>query len=50
MCSCKPEVSHLRSLGCISFAKNLSEYEKLMPRSRSSVYIGTKNTEWIHSI
>ncbi|XP_055800446.1 uncharacterized protein LOC129869896 [Solanum dulcamara] len=36
----KPELSHLRTIGCLVFAKNLTEHDKLMPKSRSAVHMG----------
>lgn len=36
----KPMLSHLRTIGCLCYAKNLTEHDKLRPRSKSAVYMG----------
>ncbi|XP_055814406.1 uncharacterized protein LOC129884055 [Solanum dulcamara] len=36
----KPGLSHLRTIGCLALAKNLTEHDKLMPRSKSAVHMG----------
>ena len=36
----KPSVSHVKTLGCLCFAKLLTEHDKLMPRSRPAVLMG----------
>lgn len=41
----KPMLTHLRVIGCLSFAKNLSESDKLQSRSRLSVLLGYSATQ-----
>ncbi|XP_049397372.1 uncharacterized protein LOC125861549 [Solanum stenotomum] len=36
----QPVLTHLKTIGCLCFAKHLTEHEKLMPRVRSAVYMG----------
>lgn len=36
----KPLLSHLRTIGYLCFAKNLSEHDKMMPRSKPPVHMG----------
>ncbi|XP_055803621.1 uncharacterized protein LOC129872729 [Solanum dulcamara] len=36
----KPDISHLRTIGCLALAKNLTKHDKLKPRSRSTVHMG----------
>ncbi|XP_055831032.1 uncharacterized protein LOC129900095 [Solanum dulcamara] len=36
----KPVLSHLRIIGCLALAKNLTKHDKLMPRSKIVVHIG----------
>jgi len=36
----KPTLSHIKTLGCLCFAKVLTEHDKLLPRSRSAVLMG----------
>ncbi|XP_055812079.1 uncharacterized protein LOC129881995 [Solanum dulcamara] len=36
----KQGLSHLRTIGCLALAKNLTEHDKLMPRSKSAVHMG----------
>lgn len=37
----KASYDHLRVLGCLCYAKVLNENDKLMPRARTTVFIGT---------
>lgn len=36
----KTGLSHLRTLGCLCFAKNLTKNDKIMPRSKSAFHMG----------
>lgn len=41
----KPILTHLRTLGWMFFAKNLTEHEKMMTRSKSAVHMGYSKTQ-----
>ncbi|XP_015165801.1 uncharacterized protein [Solanum tuberosum] len=36
----KPVLTHLKTIGCLCYAKQLTEHDKLLPRSRSAVLMG----------
>lgn len=38
--STKPTLTHLRVLGCLCYAKKLTEHDKMLPRSRAAVLVG----------
>lgn len=35
-----PDLAHLRTLGCLCFAKNLTEHDKMLLRSKAAVHMG----------
>lgn len=36
----KPTITHLRTIGCLCFAKRLTEHDKLLPRARAAIHMG----------
>lgn len=36
----KPNLNHLRVLGCLAYAKIIQQHDKLMPRSKLTVHMG----------
>ncbi|XP_049378051.1 uncharacterized protein LOC125842777 [Solanum stenotomum] len=42
-----PILTHLRTIGCLCFAKVLNEHDKLLPRSRSTIHMGYSDTKGV---
>ncbi|XP_015164024.1 uncharacterized protein [Solanum tuberosum] len=40
-----PVLTHLRTIGCLCFAKVLNEHDKLLPRSRSAIHMGYSDVQ-----
>lgn len=41
----KPLLSHFKIIGCLCFAKSLTEHDILIPRARSAVHMGYLTTQ-----
>ncbi|XP_019258681.1 PREDICTED: uncharacterized protein LOC109236895 [Nicotiana attenuata] len=41
----RPQLGHLRTLGCLCFAKQVQETDKLMPRAKPAVLMGFSDTQ-----
>jgi len=41
----KPRLTHLRTIGCLCLSKSLVEHDKMMPWSKSAVYMGYSETQ-----